>query len=80
MLLIFYSNVVTMSEVFEAKIVGVAAAIFLVVVTIWVLHSHYILSLFEAVVGVASSIIVAAFIITRLVKSNYPDFLEENNT
>jgi hypothetical protein len=52
-----------MSEAFEAKLVGVAAAIFLIVVTIWVLRSHYILSLFEAVLGVASSIIVAAFII-----------------
>jgi hypothetical protein len=73
------SNVVAMSEVFDAKLMGVIAAIFLVVVTIWVLHSHYILSLFEAVLGVASLITVVAFIITRLIKSNYPDLPEENN-
>jgi len=68
-----------MSEVFEAKLMGVIAAIFLVVVTIWVLHSHYILSLFEAVLGVASSITVVALLITRLIKSNYHDLPEENN-
>jgi hypothetical protein len=71
--------VVAMSEVFDAKLVGVAAAIFLVAVTFWVLYSHYIVNLFEAAIGVASSIIIGAFIITRLIKSNYPDFLEENN-
>ena len=68
-----------MSEEFEAKVVGVAASIFLIVVIIWVLHSHYILGSFEAVLGVASSIIVAAFITTRLIKSNYDVFLEENS-
>jgi hypothetical protein len=68
-----------MSEVFDAKLMGVIAALFLVVVTIWVIHSHYIVSLFEAALGAASSIIVAAFIITRLIKSNYPDIPEENN-
>ena len=78
-MLLAYSNVVAMSEVFEAKLMGVAAAIFLVVVTIWVLHSHYIVNLFEATIGVASSIIVVAFRITRLIKSNYPDIPEENN-
>jgi len=70
-----------MSEAFEAKIVGVVAAIFLIMVTVWVLYGNYMLSLFEAMLGVASSIIVAAFIITRLIKTNYTDdFLEENNT
>ena len=68
-----------MSEAFEAEMAGVAAAIFLTVVTVWVLYSHYFLSLFEAAVSVASAIIVAAFFITRLIKSNYNDFLEENN-
>ena len=69
-----------MSEAFEAKMVGITAAIFLVAVTIWVLHSHYILNLFEAALGVALSIIVAAFISIRFIRSNYTDFLEENNT
>jgi hypothetical protein len=73
--------VVGMSEAFEAEMVGVAAAIFLAMVTIWVLYSNYVLSLFEAAFGVASSLIVAAFIFTRLIKANYnDDFLEENNT
>jgi hypothetical protein len=68
-----------MSEVFAVKMAGVAAAVFLIMVTIWVLYSHYILGSFEAALGAASSIIVAGFIITRLIKSNYKDFLEENN-
>jgi ABC-type uncharacterized transport system permease subunit len=67
-----------MSEAFEAKMVGITAAIFLVAVTVWVLHSHYILNVFEAALGVALSIIVAAFISVRLIKSDYTDFLEEN--
>jgi heme/copper-type cytochrome/quinol oxidase subunit 4 len=49
-----------MSEAFEAKIVGLAAAIFLTVVTIWVLYSHYFLSLFETALAAASALIVAA--------------------
>ena len=68
-----------MDEAFEAEMVGVAAAIFLTVVMVWVLYSPYFLSLFEAAVSVASAIVVAAFFVTRLIKSNYNDFLEENN-
>jgi hypothetical protein len=68
-----------MDEAFEAEMVGVAAAIFLTVVMVWVLYSQYFLSLFEAAVSVASAIVVAAFFVTRLIKSNYNDFLEENN-
>jgi hypothetical protein len=68
-----------MDEAFEAEMVRVAAAIFLTVVMVWVLYSQYFLSLFEAAVSVASAIVVAAFFVTRLIKSNYNDFLEENN-
>jgi hypothetical protein len=71
--------VIGMDEAFEAEMVRVAAAIFLTVVMVWVLYSQYFLSLFEAAVSVASAIVVAAFFVTRLIKSNYNDFLEENN-
>jgi hypothetical protein len=66
-----------MSEAFEAEIAGIATAIFLSVVTIWVLYSNYFLNLFEAALGVASSTVVAALISIRLIKSNYNDVLEE---
>ena len=57
----------TLSEVIEAKLMGFVAAIFSVVVTVRVLCSHYIVSSFEAALGAASSIIVAALIITQLI-------------
>ena len=57
---------------------GVLAATFLSVVTIYLLSSLYFLSLFEAVIGVASIIIFAALIINLLIKSEYNGSIEES--
>ncbi len=69
-----------MSEIFGAKVVGVVAATFLSVVTIYLLSSLYVLSLFEAVLGVASTMVFAALIINRLVKSEYKGSIEEDSS
>ncbi len=67
-----------MSELFGVKVMGVLAATFLSVVTIYLLSSLYFLSLFEAVIGVASIIIFAALIINLLIKSEYNGSIEES--
>jgi heme/copper-type cytochrome/quinol oxidase subunit 4 len=69
-----------MSGAFEAKMLGLVAAIFLTAVTIWVLYRHSFIDLFEVALTAASAIIIAALISIRMIKSNYTDVLEENNT
>lgn len=56
---------------------GVVAAAFLSLVTIYLLSSLYFLSLFEALLGVALIIIFAALIINLLIKSEYKGSIEE---
>jgi hypothetical protein len=67
-----------MSEAFEAKMMEVVAEIFLAAVTVWVLYSNYFLSLFEAALAAALSIIAAPFFSIRLIQSNYDDVPAEN--
>ena len=67
-----------MSEAFEAKMMEVVAGIFLAVVTVWVLYSNYFLSLFEAALAAALSIIAAAFLSIRVIQANYDDIPAEN--
>lgn len=66
-----------MSELFGVKVMGVVAAAFLSLVTIYLLSSLYFLSLFEALLGVALIIIFAALIINLLIKSEYKGSIEE---
>lgn len=67
-----------MSELFGVKVMGVVAATFLSLVTIYLLSSLYFLSLFEALLGVALIIIFAALIINLLIKSEYKGSIEES--
>jgi ABC-type uncharacterized transport system permease subunit len=67
-----------MSEAFEAKMMGAVAGIFLAVVTVWVLYSNYFLSLFEAALAAALSIIAAAFLSIRVIQANYNDVPAED--
>ena len=69
-----------MSEVFGAKLLGVAAAIFVVLATLWMFYDMRMLGLSEALVGLVSSIVVGALAFAILVKLNYREFPEENNT
>ncbi len=68
-----------MSEILGVRVFGIATAVFLATLTVWLLSSLYILSIFEATFGTTISIVAGVLIISQLVKLSYRDFPEENN-
>ena len=63
-----------MGEAFGAKLLAVAAAIFVALATLWMFFDMRMVSLFWASVRVVSSIVVGALAFAILVKLNYRDF------